>query len=287
MATPDLQVVPFQRGQLYNRRKDIHASFSGQTQGGISTPANSSFIFLFTGESGKLYGYKDGWDENGVFIYTGEGQVGDMKFTNGNKAVRDHVANAKQLLLFHSLGKQKPVRFLGEFESTSWEYRRGRDKNDELRQTIAFHLIPQDEGVELPLEPSQAGKKTDLLDLREQAYLASAASAQATAKQAKKILYSRSEVVRDYVLARASGKCELCAKPAPFSRPDKTPYLEPHHTRRVADGGPDHPRWVGALCPNCHREIHSGANGKALNDSLIAHIGKLELSNVGAKSGPK
>src|ERR1700746_1774493 len=23
--------------------------------------------------------------------------------------------------------------------------------------------------------------------------------------------------------------------------------------RRLSDGGPDHPRWVVAVCPNCHR----------------------------------
>jgi hypothetical protein len=61
--------------------------------------------------------------------------------------------------------------------------------------------------------------------------------------------------VKAYVLRRANGCCEACGEEAPFVRKDGTPYLEPHHTRRVADGGPDHPAWVAAICPTCHRQI--------------------------------
>jgi 5-methylcytosine-specific restriction protein A len=57
-------------------------------------------VFLFTGDSGEAFGYRDGWDISGVFRYTGEGQLGDMAFTGGNQAVRDHAAEGKDLLLF-------------------------------------------------------------------------------------------------------------------------------------------------------------------------------------------
>lgn len=52
--------MSFEIGRIYNRRKDLHAVFGGQQQGGISTPAPSPLIFLFTGDSGKQYGYEDG-----------------------------------------------------------------------------------------------------------------------------------------------------------------------------------------------------------------------------------
>jgi hypothetical protein len=81
---------------------------------------------------------------------------------------------------------------------------------------------------------------------------------------------------RKYVLARAGEVCESCGNPAPFLRKDGSPYLEPHHTRRVSDGGPDHPRWVGAICPNSHREIHYGEDGEEKNQRLQQHLGVLE-----------
>ena len=28
------------------------------------------------------------------------------------------------------------------------------------------------------------------------------------------------------------------------------------------------PRWIVALCPNCHREVHYGINGDELNQRL-------------------
>lgn len=82
--------------------------------------------------------------------------------------------------------------------------------------------------------------------------------------------------MRRYVMARANGACEACGDPAPFSRPDGTPYLEPHHTRRLSDGGPDHPRWVSAVCPNCHREVYHGTEGEEKNRTLQTRLAELE-----------
>jgi len=43
---------------------------------------------------------------------------------------------------------------------------------------------------------------------------------------------------------RAKGRCEGCGAPAPFRGVDGQPFLETHHTTRLADDGPDHPRKV-------------------------------------------
>ena len=43
--------------QLYHRRRDIHARFGGQEQGGIITPAPHKLVFLVTGNSGRQHGY--------------------------------------------------------------------------------------------------------------------------------------------------------------------------------------------------------------------------------------
>lgn len=98
----------------------------------------------------------------------------------------------------------------------------------------------------------------------------------ATPKVRKATVRRRSEAVRVYVLRRADGICEGCHTPAPFYTSDGKPYLEPHHTRRLADGGPDHPRWVAALCPNCHARVHYGADGDEFNAEIIKTLAGLE-----------
>ena len=70
--------------------------------------------------------------------------------------------------------------------------------------------------------------------------------------------YDRDEWVVAYVENRASGKCELCRKTAPFTRLDGTAFLEVHHITPLADGGEDTVNNAAALCPNCHRECHHG-----------------------------
>src|SRR6266446_1576038 len=91
----------FTIGQEY-RRRDLHSKYGGQRQGGISTPLQLPILLLFTGESGEQYGYSDGFQEDGTFWYTGEGQIGDMEMVRGNRAVRDHEAEGKALHLFES-----------------------------------------------------------------------------------------------------------------------------------------------------------------------------------------
>lgn len=274
---PALSGVCFEVGRVYRRRDDIHARFGGQQQGGISTPSGVPYIFLFTGESGGKYGYKDDWNDDGVYLYTGEGQAGDMRFVRGNKAIHDHLADGKDLLLFESLGKGKGVRFLGRFACASWEPDTRPDVNGNDRRVIVFHLIRQEDS-DTSAAPATVSSNLSLEELRRMAMQSSSTPAERSTKLTRRRYYERSEAVRAYVLTRAKGTCESCGQPAPFVRPDGSPYLEPHHTRRVSDGGPDHPRWVGGICPTCHKEIHYGANGKTLNRRLQEHLAKIEQS---------
>ena len=89
----------FVQGEVY-RRRDLHKQFGGQQQGGISTPSRHPIVLLFTGEAGEQHGYRDGWSNDGVFLYTGEGQHGDMQFSRGNLAIRDHAQQGRDLHLF-------------------------------------------------------------------------------------------------------------------------------------------------------------------------------------------
>lgn len=137
----------FEIGALYNRQQDIHAVYGGQKQGGISTPIQSNFIFLFTGEAGKAHGYNDFADAEGFHLY-GEGQAGDMQYVRGNLAIRDHKTDGKRLLLFQSLGKSKPYRYQGEYELVRpYEVDSASTSSGMTRNAIVFvlHRVPIDE----------------------------------------------------------------------------------------------------------------------------------------------
>ena len=147
-----------------------------------------------------------------------------------------------------------------------------------------FHLVPVGrEYEERPPEeieesPSSA-RIIGLAEARRRALSAFGANEGSGGRQAMKNLYVRSKSVRDYVLLRSRGECESCHEPAPFKRVDGSPYLEPHHTTRVSDGGLDHPRFVGAICPTCHREIHHGLDGKRRNAELTEYLAEIEPLN--------
>jgi 5-methylcytosine-specific restriction protein A len=280
-----MKLIPtFIVGEQYRRSADIHAAFGGSRQSGISPSAIANAIFIFTGDSGEQHGYRDfeEVDENGcrVFHYCGEGQVGDMTLTRGNLALTRHSADGKAIYLFQSLGKSKPVRYLGEYIYLDHYMARGKDREGRDRQIIVFKLLREDDMMVLDkrLQNDEVSRAPiDLRSARVRALSAAVArNGEGTPNKGSRNLYVRSRAVRDYVLLRANGHCELCSAPAPFLNLDREPYLEPHHTTRVSDGGPDHPSFVGALCPACHREIHFGQHGASRNAELQARLREIE-----------
>jgi 5-methylcytosine-specific restriction protein A len=90
-------------------------------------------------------------------------------------------------------------------------------------------------------------------------------------KEIKTSVTIRSEAIKIYALKRAGGICEGCGNHAPFSSRDG-PFLEVHHIDRMADGGPDQPKNVAALCPNCHRRVHHAIDGEEYNQQIRMKI---------------
>ncbi len=133
--------LPFEVGALYNRQNQIHGVFGGQQQGGISTPKEHPLVIAFTGEAGVSHGYHDFWDDAEVFHYFGEGQVGDMKYVAGNRAIGEHVKDGKALVVFQMMGKGRPYRYLGRFMCLSSYVQPGTpDREGQPRSAIVFRL---------------------------------------------------------------------------------------------------------------------------------------------------
>lgn len=101
------------------------------------------------------------------------------------------------------------------------------------------------------------------------------------AHEARRRIYRRSHALRVLVRRRANGRCEGCEREAPFLDRQGRPHLEPHHTTRVADGGPDAPEHVIALCPDCHRRVHSGQDGDQYNEGLRARLAAIVSAAAG------
>jgi 5-methylcytosine-specific restriction enzyme A len=119
------------------KRRDIHAQYGGNWQGGICPSSTHPFIFVFTGKSGQKHGYSDTWENENVFSYSGEGQTGDMEFTRGNLALRDHIKNGKRVFLFEQTRKGY-VQFISELTFFDCDYYPARDTAGKDRNGINF-----------------------------------------------------------------------------------------------------------------------------------------------------
>jgi hypothetical protein len=60
---------------------------------------------------------------------------------------------------------------------------------------------------------------------------------------------------------------------SPFNLANGQPYLEVHHVKPLAEGGPDLVENAVALCPNCHRRCHLSVDRDAAN--LYLHVSRL------------
>ena len=256
----------------YWKRTDIHALLGGQEQGGISTPSKKPYIIIFSSPRGEEFGYEDGWNVDGFYHYTGEGQVGDMRWVRGNRSIRDHAQDRKILLVFET-AKDGRRRFVGPMSYAGHYTKTLPDKNSNPRQGIIFKLAETDTPalVETPSPETKEG--LGFLSSRRSAIEAAKDVAEKvkTAQERRK----RSQTISIYVQERSLGFCEVCGYAAPFNRPNGKPYLESHHITQLADDGPDAPKDVVATCPTCHRRIHHGDGGDGVNAAALRLVEKL------------
>lgn len=125
------------------KRTALHRRYNGQRQGGISIARKSAKVFLFTDPAkGHRHGYiYDGERKDGLYDYTGEGQSGDQEMVRGNRAIRDHKREGRELHLFDASGKK--LAYIGQYEYVS-DYRADAPQkgSPEERSVIVFRLRP-------------------------------------------------------------------------------------------------------------------------------------------------
>lgn len=135
-------------------RKRLHEKFGGRTQGGIGPSGQTPNVLIFSDPAaGEPHGYYDGWQADGCFHYTGEGQRGDQQLISGNAAILHHVEEERALRVFQ--GARGVVTYLDEFELDPHEPFQRTDapetEDGPLREVIVFRLRPK--RIE-PIEPT-------------------------------------------------------------------------------------------------------------------------------------
>lgn len=128
--------APFIVGQVY-KRSQIHDLYGGNRQGGISVSAKYPYILIFSLQTGHQHGYKDRWENQDIFSYTGEGQIGDMQFVRGNLSLRNHLNLGKRIFLFTE-DKRSYVKFEAELELIDYDFFPGSDREGRQRTAIKF-----------------------------------------------------------------------------------------------------------------------------------------------------
>src|SRR3954447_1369899 len=130
------------------KRTDLHQLYGGRRQGGISPSKQSPNVFLFTDRArGVLDGYiYDGQRDDGLYHYTGEGQLGDQRMVQGNRAIRDHKEEGRELHVFEANAGE--ATYLGQFEYVDHYLADAPETGERsIRSVIVFRLRPLD-GIE-------------------------------------------------------------------------------------------------------------------------------------------
>ena len=124
-------------------RRELHERFGGRQQGGISPSREVPSVMFFTDPAtGHRHGYYDGWDDDGLFNYVGEGQRGDQRLVQGNKAILNHHHDGRALEGFQASGTS--VTYLGSFDLVDYYFTEAHETgSDLLRQVVVFRLRPQ------------------------------------------------------------------------------------------------------------------------------------------------
>ena len=141
----------FNSGELY-KRSEIHDQYGGNRQTGISNCPSNGLIFIFTKPKKSQDVYIDEW-KNDYFYYSGEGRVGDMQMTGGNKAIWEHQANSKEIHLFQKTDKSGYWEYIDQLKLVDLEPYRNIDDNGNERDAFQFVLLSTTKAIQKNAHP--------------------------------------------------------------------------------------------------------------------------------------
>jgi hypothetical protein len=125
-----------------------------------------SFHFYFSVPTAEQHGYKDKWEDDDVYSYTGAGQVGDMQFEGNNLALLYHKEKGKRVFLFIGVRKAY-VRFEAELEVIDFDFFPGLDREGHQRTAIKFFLKKVGKSLSYDVEHSALSLVSEPTSLRD------------------------------------------------------------------------------------------------------------------------
>jgi len=247
-------------GNHYNN-EDICNAFMCAPQGGMRRSHKTNTLVLVANHTKSLY--EDEWKLD-TMNYTGMGSKGDqsLEFAQ-NKTLVESNENGVNVHFFEVF-TDKVYTYQGQVVLSDKPFQEQQDDEDgNLRGVWIFPLKRKDGST--PLIPrvsldktlERKVRKSSTLSLDELKSRASKSTAKPGSRISTTTTYQRDPNVVNYTLKRANGICELCEQPAPFKKKNGDPYLEVHHVVQLANDGDDTIENAVALCPNCHRKMHS------------------------------
>lgn len=272
MRISDLEI-----GRIYNHA-DIVETFQCGNMGGMRKSNKTNTLMLICDHTKGLY--DDMWHGE-VLHYTGMGKVGDQVLQgNQNKTLYESGSNGIHVHLFEVL-EPAEYTYMGEVKLVDKPYQdTQQDENGHNRKVWMFPIKPIHAGkIVTPEKYTIPASKPVLQNYeKEKKVLEANATPEFAESLADDVLKKAAELrgkikapekqvttpqrerdpfVSEYVKRRAHGICDLCDLPAPFKDKKGRPYLESHHVIWLANDGADTIENAVALCPNCHRKMHS------------------------------
>ncbi len=156
----------------------------------------------------------------------------------------------KELAWYHAIMSRRLYEIMTPL-LRKWSIETGRDIES---------FVPIKQPLDELLQNSESATEKGIQNIPDDClyYLAKGHSAARPIKETfVKQEYKRNPYVTAYAKRKALGKCQLCGNKAPFMDPNGEPYLEVHHIEWLMNGGADSIENTVALCPNCHRKMHS------------------------------
>lgn len=250
-----------QPGQVLSN-DDLRQIFRVSPQGGMRRSLETNSLVIVSNHVESIY--DDRWIGN-EFHYTGMGQRGDQSIgTAQNKTLAESDTNGVEVHLFEV---DQPLKYVyqGQVRLAGKPYFENQPDVEGLdRQVVVFPLklmdtakpvsmLMQDFRASEELRERKAKKLT-----REELVIKAVRTRPVPGERiVTSVQYERDPYVSQLTKLRANGECDLCGQPAPFLDRSSNPYLETHHIEWLSKGGKDTLDNTVALCPNCHRKMHT------------------------------